>query len=109
MAVLSPTAGTTMLCAIYRSERKANTYLYVPKQDKPEENLTRLPEALLKPLGELVHVMDLDLASRSSLARADINAVIQSLKEKGAYLQLPPSNEELARLDQTLANITAKG
>ena len=94
-----------MNCAIYQSERKADTYLYVVDSDDKESQLKELPEALLKPLGELVHVMDLDLEERKSLARADIDEVRRGLQEKGFYLQLPPSSDELAKLENRLSKL----
>lgn len=94
-----------MNCVIYRSERKADTYLYVVDSEDKESQLKELPEALLKPLGELVHVMDLDLEERKSLARVNIDEVRRGLQEKGFYLQLPPSSDELAKLENRLSKL----
>ncbi len=79
-----------MLCQIYRSSRKAETYLYVPfKYD-----LASLPELLQKQLGELTQVMLLDLSKRERLANADIESVKAAINDQGFYLQLPPGPEE---------------
>ena len=94
-----------MKCVIFRSERKADTYLYILKSDRDDVDFSELPEALIKPLGELVHAMDLDLSERQSLARANIDEVKAALQEKGFYLQLPPSNDELLKLEKTLSKL----
>lgn len=82
-----------MLCQVYRSGRKAETYIYV---EFGREHST-LPEALLQQLGELSQVMILDLAKRKQLANADIRLVKSALKEQGFYLQLPPGPDEYLR------------
>lgn len=82
-----------MLCQVYRSQRKSETYLYV----EFGKDHSRLPEALLKQLGELSQVMILDLNKRNQLANANIETVKESLAEQGFYLQLPPGPEEFLR------------
>jgi len=94
-----------MICAVYKSERKSDTYLYVIKQADQEKELEVVPEAVAKPLGQLTHVMDIDLSSRDSLARVDINELKKALDEKGLYIQMPPSQEDLARLDEKLSRL----
>ena len=92
-----------MICAVYKSDRKSDTYVYVVKQDDAEKDLDVIPEAVAKPMGQLTHVMDIDLSSREQLARIDINELKKALEEKGLYIQMPPSQEELARLDERLS------
>jgi uncharacterized protein YcgL (UPF0745 family) len=94
-----------MICAVYRSERKADTYLYVLKQEDEAKNLEVVPEALVKPLGQLTHVMDIDLSNRGRLARIDIDELRKALQEKGLYIQMPPNQEELSRLDERLSKL----
>ncbi|MBD3609994.1 MAG: YcgL domain-containing protein [Gammaproteobacteria bacterium] len=94
-----------MICAIYRSESKTDTYVYVLKQEDEEMNLDVIPEAVRKPLGRLTHTMDLDLSARDKLSRVNIEAVKQGLQEQGLYIQMPPGPEELAALDKTLSNM----
>jgi uncharacterized protein YcgL (UPF0745 family) len=74
-----------MKCNVYRSAKKADTYLYMPVDHKLED----LPEGLNKLLGEIEHVLEVDLATRSKLANEDINQVRESLKLQGYFLQLP--------------------
>ena len=94
-----------MICAIYRSKRKIDTYVYVIKQEDSQTNLDVVPAVIHEGMGDLTHVMDLDLESRESLARVDIKAVKAALKEKGLYIQMPPSQEEMAALDVKLSRL----
>lgn len=76
-----------MKCEIYRCSKKAGTYLYVSKKG----NFSRVPDSLMKLLGTLDHVMNLELTSERKLAQADPDEVRRNILEKGFYLQLPPS------------------
>ena len=80
-----------MLCAIYKSSKKADTYLFVLKRD----DFSSVPEALLKTFGKPLFSMMLNLEKHSKLALSDINKVKQQLTESGFYLQLPPPTENL--------------
>ena len=84
-----------MLCQVYRSPKQEQMYLYVSKQ----EGLERVPEALLQRFGEPEPIMLLNLDGSRSLARADADQVVESIREKGFYLQMPPTAEELRRQD----------
>ena len=77
-----------MQCAIYKSNKKAETYLYV----LGEGNFSRVPQDLLRLLGRLDLVMTLELTPHRTLARADPEQVRQQLETRGYYLQLPPSD-----------------
>lgn len=92
-----------MICAIYRSKRKIDTYVYVLKQEDEAKNLDLVPQAIHDGMGDLSYVMELDLESRDCLARVDIEAVKLSLKEKGMYIQMPPSQEEMAAMDANMS------
>ena len=83
-----------MMCSIYKSAKKPDTYLYVPYDTKFED----LPEGLVQVWGTPELVMNLDLNSRKSLALCDIEEVKTKLKEEGYFLQMPPSEEEIAQL-----------
>jgi uncharacterized protein YcgL (UPF0745 family) len=78
-----------MLCFVYKSLKKSDTYLFV----KNKENFTDLPEALHHMLGKLEFVMEVDLAQREKLARVDSDQLRQQLEQQGFYLQLPPATE----------------
>ena len=76
-----------ILCSIYRSPKKEGMYLYVLKAS----GLDDVPEPLLKQMGTPGHVTDLLLTPDRKLARVDVADVMQSMVEKGFYLQMPPS------------------
>ena len=78
-----------MQCAIYKSLRKQETYLYLAIKD----DFSQIPEALLKLLGEPVHVMDLDLHPERRLAQEDVAEVLRNLEERGWHLQMPRREE----------------
>lgn len=80
-----------LLCNIYKSRRKEETYLYVSLKD----DLTRVPEALLETFGRPELVTKLMLTPERKLAQADAGKVIASIEEQGFYLQLPPPKETL--------------
>ncbi|MBC6904486.1 YcgL domain-containing protein [Saccharophagus sp. K07] len=78
-----------VLCNIYRSSKKDETYLYVEKS----RGLACVPEALLELFGKPELVMTLLLNEQRRLARADIAKVLEALAGQGYYLQLPPPPE----------------
>ncbi|WP_295510122.1 YcgL domain-containing protein [uncultured Pseudoalteromonas sp.] len=80
-----------MLTAVYKSIKKADTYLFIEKRD----DFGRVPEPLLETFGQPKYVMMINLASREKLGFADIETVKQALIDKGFYLQLPPPEENL--------------
>mgnify|MGYP000032351944 CR=1 FL=1 len=78
-----------MYCSVFRSSRKAFTYLYL----HPERLIEDLPESLLKAFGEPIHVLDLELTPRRKLATENVKTVIGNLRTQGYHLQLPPGDE----------------
>ena len=85
-----------MNCQIFRSKKKDETYLFLAA-DQPFEEL---PEDLLATFGEPVFVMALKLSSKSKLARVETQSVLESLRERGFFLQLPPKlpvEEEISK------------
>ncbi len=86
-----------MLCSIYKSPKRADTYLYVPF----EQDLSELPETLMAMWGQPELVMHLDLTKKDKLALANIDEVKQKLDETGYYLQMPPTEEDLAQIMNT--------
>ncbi|CDH21969.1 YcgL domain-containing protein [Xenorhabdus bovienii] len=80
-----------MICVIYRSPKRDQTFLYVEKKG----DFSRVPEALLKTFGEPQYSMMISLSRRKKLANADIEKVKTMLSEQGFYLQVPPPVESL--------------
>ncbi|MEQ1622034.1 MAG: YcgL domain-containing protein [Methylococcales bacterium] len=77
-----------MLCYIYKSLKKELLYLYVENKD----DFSKVPEALFISLGRLEFVMELELSADRKLAKEDVSKVINSLNDKGFFVQLPPTN-----------------
>ncbi|BDM64814.1 YcgL domain-containing protein [Shewanella sp. NFH-SH190041] len=82
-----------MLCAVYKSSRKAETYLFVSKRD----DFSQVPEPLLAMFGTPKLVMVFPINQRDKLGIADIEKVRAELADKGYYLQLPPPPENLLK------------
>lgn len=80
-----------MLCAIYKSSKKAETYLFVEKRD----DFSKVPESLMATFGKPQFVMLFNLAGGKNLLRSDKNKVKEALNDPGYYLQLPPKTESL--------------
>lgn len=88
-----------MLCTIYKSSKKAQTYLFVNNRD----DFSDVPEALMIVFGTPTLVTVMNLAKKEKLALADINKVKENLVKQGYYLQLPPPQENM--LDQHRADM----
>lgn len=76
-----------MLCFVYKSLKKAELYLYLDKKD----DFSALSEALLQTVGHLEFVMELELTPERKLAREKSEKVLESLHDKGFFIQLPPT------------------
>ena len=76
-----------MQCYIYKSLKKNELYLYLNKKD----DFSDVPEALIKSLGRLEFVMALELSAERKLARVDAVKVIDSINNKGFFVQMPPT------------------
>ena len=93
-----------MLCVIYRSPNRDQTYLFIEKKD----DFSRVPEELLKSFGKPAFSMLINLANRDKLANADIEKVKQELIDAGYYLQFPPPVEDLLSEYRDTLNIQDK-
>ncbi|MCF2949774.1 YcgL domain-containing protein [Paraglaciecola aquimarina] len=82
-----------MLCAVYKSSKKQETYLYVPGRD----DFSKVPKELLATFGTPQFLMIMPLKADRNLARVDINKLRSELKLHGFYLQLPPPTENLLK------------
>ena len=85
---LNRRAESIMNCFIYRSGKKEDTYVYI----KTRDDFSDIPSDVLRYLGVLDFVMELDLATRDNLAHADLAEVMAKLTEQGFYIQLPPGD-----------------
>jgi uncharacterized protein YcgL (UPF0745 family) len=73
---------------VYKSLKKADTYVYLAARDE----FTRLPEPLRTQLGTLEFVLDVALTPGRKLAREDIAVVRDNLVLRGFHLQFPPTS-----------------
>ncbi len=71
---------------VYKSGRKADTYLYVDFK----KDLSGVPDALLQQFGEPELALSLNLTATRKLAQADPQEVLRQIESQGFYLQLPP-------------------
>lgn len=81
-----------MFCFIYKSLKKEALYLFVEKK----EDFSCVPKVLLDTIGKPVFVMKLELSPERKLAREDTQQVISQLREKGFFVQLPPTRISLS-------------
>lgn len=89
-------SSITTLCKVYRSGRRAETYLYLAH----DQDFADLPDDLRNAFGEPEFVMHLNLAPGRRLARVAVEDVRAALAAEGYFLQLPPElpvEEEIAR------------
>ena len=80
-----------MLCAIFKSLKKADAYLYV----KDRHDLSVVPQELMSMFGKPQFVMLFNLNGDKQLVANDNEKVKTELDDKGFYLQLPPPVENL--------------
>lgn len=78
-----------MQCFIYKSLKKDYLYLYIVNKD----DFSKVPDALINNFGKMEFVMDIELSPEQKLAREDAGKIIDSLKEQGFFVQLPPQRE----------------
>jgi len=82
-----------MLCVIYKSAEKEQTYLFV----KTRDDFSTVPEPLMLTFGTPTLVTITNLATKEKLAFANLDKVKNNLNEQGYYLQLPPPPEDLLK------------
>ena len=72
---------------VYKSLKKADTYLYLAKRD----DFAGLPEPLRTQLGRLQFVLEVQLTAERKLARENPEVVRANLASRGFHLQFPPT------------------
>ena len=82
-----------MLCSVYKSSKKDETYLYITKKD----DFSQVPEPLMNTFGTPLFVLTLPLMKVDKLAQVDKQKLVSELNDKGFYLQLPPPRESLLK------------
>ena len=72
---------------IYKSDKKSGAYLYLTRQD----DFSAVPDALMRLLGPMKLVMELELQPDRRLARVSVADVLHQLTAQQYFLQLPPA------------------
>ena len=80
-----------MQAYVYKSRRKADTYVFLAARD----DFARVPEAMRAQLGELAFVLEVALTADRRLAQSDPDVVRANLAMHGFHVQFP-STEALA-------------
>ncbi|MGV8943136.1 YcgL domain-containing protein [Thermomonas sp.] len=70
---------------VYKSLKKADTYLYLAARD----DFSCLPEPLQAQLGTLQFVLEVELVPGRKLAQADPDVVRANLVSRGFHVQFP--------------------
>lgn len=83
-----------MICAIYKSKTKQDTFLYVPA----DKGLSELPSVLLEHFGPAELVMKLSITVKTRLASVSPEKLLDAFETRGFYLQLPPNEPNLLEL-----------
>ena len=78
-----------MKCFVYKSVKKADSYIYIDQKDDFE----KVPHQLLQLFGKPEFALEFDLTEDRTLAAADAKQVIQYIHEQGYYLQMPSKND----------------
>lgn len=71
-------------CFIYRSKRKADTYLYITEKD----DFSAVPAELLQVFGEPEFSFRFTLTPDRTLAKEDAALVYANLEQQGYHLQM---------------------
>ncbi|TAK38745.1 MAG: YcgL domain-containing protein [Lysobacteraceae bacterium] len=78
-----------MQAHVYKSLKKADTYVYLAARD----DFQRVPEPLRTQLWPLQFVLEVALTPERRLAREDAATVRENLALRGFHLQFPPASE----------------
>lgn len=93
-----------MICAVYKTRKKAGMFLYVPKKGVFDD----VPQALLSQFGTPELVMLLPLNKREQLGLVDKQKLIDALNNQGFYLQMPPKEENLLETHRASLGLDAQ-
>lgn len=80
----------SMLVSAFKSAKKSELYLFVPQ----ENGIDKLPDELLVMFGQPEHVIDFELTPDRKMGREDSTEVMNGLKSRGYFIQMPPNEVE---------------
>ena len=75
--------------AVYKSRRRAETYVYLEKEAAFED----LPDAFRDQFGPEERFLEFELYADKQLAQVDAQVVLDAIATQGFYLQLPPQGQ----------------
>lgn len=101
---LSLSGKSRRLVAVFKSRSKDEMYLFVDKQ----AGLKPVPENLLALFAAPELVFELMLTPDKKLARSDAREILQSIRDNGFYLQMPPPPEALTIVARAREAMPAK-
>ena len=78
------------IVSVYKTNKRADTYLYVLKT----QDLSKLPAGLMEVFGTPVHAMNLLLKKDKTFARFTRQQLVDALNKDGFYLQLPDKKDD---------------
>lgn len=87
---------STMHCSIYKSSKKDEMYMYIPcpvpsaNEAERADPLLALPEAMRSAFGRAIFIMNLELSESRKLARVNVLHVMDSIQNRGFFIQVPP-------------------
>ena len=89
-----------MICYVYRSPRKRDTYLYIRDKD----DFQCVPEQVMKIFGTPDFSFSFDLHADRKLAQVEATDVMAGLDNDGFYLQLPRTDFDLEQIEQDIVD-----
>ena len=78
------------IVSVYKTNKQADTYLYVLKS----KDLKTLPAGLVEIFGTPVHALNLLLKKDKTFARFTREKLVEALNKEGFYLQLPDKKDD---------------
>ena len=76
---------------VLKSLKKQYAYLFLDQS----KNFADLPSELQRSFGDTSLVLEMELSLTSKFARAKPENVLMAIEEKGFYLQLPPTLDDM--------------
>ncbi len=84
-----------MQAYVYKSQRKADTFVYLARKD----DFQCLPEPVRGQLGDLGFVLEVALTPERRLARENPDVVRANLASRGFHIQFPPPVDGSVKAD----------
>ena len=79
----------SLLCSVYKTNKKQGMYLYVPRPD----DFSAVPDALMQHFGVPLLVMHVPAKTQKKLHSVSPEKLLAAFEHDGFYLQMPPKQE----------------